>query len=56
MNLKLFFKAKNMIMLLKYAAEMVAGEHYNIWIQWKNVFHKSAQVGETLFGRSEFLK
>ena len=46
----------NIIMLVKCAAEMVAGDHYNIRIQWKNGFHKSAQVEAALFGQSEFLK
>ena len=42
-------------MLLKRFAEMAAGDHYDIRIQWKNAFHKSAQVGGTRFGWPEFI-
>ena len=35
--------------MAKCVAEMVAREHYNIWIQWKNAFHKSAQVGDAVW-------
>ena len=41
-----FERKENKAMLVKCAAEMVAGVHYNIRIQWKNGFHKSAQVGQ----------
>ena len=40
-------RKKNVIMLAKCAAEMVAGDRYNIRIQWKNGFH-------TLFSESVF--
>ena len=43
-------------MLVKCAAEMVAGDRYNIRIQWKNGFHKSTQVEAVQVGQYEFLK